>query len=325
MRLDVLVPTLDRAALLERSVRALMRAEVPAGLDVTVTIVDNGSGDTTAGVIERLAGEHPGRIASVTERRRGKSRALNRGIAETTGDLVGMIDDDEEIDARWYRVVAEAFRDETLDFIGGPYVTRGDGAVPPWLPPDYLAVIGSVEPDGGPRDYSWHFPGILKGGNAVIRRRTLERAGPYVEWLGPSAGARLLSCEDEEMYYRLLKLGARGRYLPDLVVYHHVFEERLTKSYHRRWCFWRGVSRGLMDPLHPLPVAYLGGVPRFLFGRAGRGAVNIARRASRGEGWDRSFGDELTVWDLAGYLYGRHVYPLARFLPFSSRRSPDPR
>ena len=26
------------------------------------------------------------------------------------------------------------------------------------------------------------------------------------------------------------------------------------------------------------------------------------------------------MWDVAGYFYGRHVYPLARFSPIKSRR-----
>jgi hypothetical protein len=35
------------------------------------------------------------------------------------------------------------------------------------------------------------------------------------------------------------------------------------------------------------------------------------------------FTDELRLWDLAGYTYGRHVYTLARYSPVKSRRSGD--
>jgi len=320
MRLDVLVPTLNRARSLERTMRSLLQAEVPAGLQVLITVVDNGSNDETKPLVERLMTEHPGRVGYVCERRRGKSRALNTGIAATSGDLVGMIDDDEEVDRNWYRVLSSAFHDPALDFVGGPYVPKWPRQPPAWLPDDYLAVIGDVNSGPEPRNYGPDFDGILKGGNAVVRRRVLERAGPYAEWLGPSGNGRLLSCEDEEMYHRLLKLGAKGRYLPDLVVYHHVFEERLNKAYYRRWCFWRGVSRGLMDRVHPLPVRYLAGVPRFLYGRATRGAVAMIRRALHREDWDRSFSDELSLWDLAGYLYGRHIYRFAQNLPYPGRR-----
>ena len=122
MRLDVLVPTLNRARSLERTVRSLLQAEVPDGLQVLVSVVDNCSTDETRAVVERLTADNPGRVAYVWERRRGKSRALNTGISRTTGELVGMIDDDEEVDRQWYRVIAQAFRDPGVDFIGGPYI-----------------------------------------------------------------------------------------------------------------------------------------------------------------------------------------------------------
>jgi glycosyltransferase involved in cell wall biosynthesis len=320
MRLDLLVPTLNRALFLERTLRSLLEARVPDGLEVVITVVENHCTDGTVALLERVEAENPGRIRHVSERRRGKSRALNAGIAQTRGELVGMVDDDEEVDPHWYEVIHDAFIDESLDFIGGPYVPRWAAEPPSWLPLEYLAVVGAADNGGEPREFSEDFPGILKGGNAVIRRRVLERVGPYVEWLGPSGDARLLSCEDEEMYRRLLKAGARGKYEPSLVIYHHVFEERLTKSYYRRWCFWRGVSRGLMDRLHPLPVPYLAGVPRYLYGRAGRGVVSLTQRVVRGGGWNGAFVDELSVWDLAGYFHGKHTYPLARFIPHASRR-----
>lgn len=325
MRLDVIVPTLNRASFVERTVRSLLEAEVPPGLDVLITVVDNHCTDDTPAVVERLRAAHPDRIAYVRERRRGKSRALNSGIARTRGDLVGMVDDDEEVHRGWFAVIAEAFRDDSIEFIGGPYIARWPCEPPAWLPLDYLAVNGAVDSGSEPADYGADFPGILKGGNAVIRRRTLERVGPYIEWLGPAGDARLLSCEDEEMYHRLLKARARGRYFPSLIVYHHVFPERVTKAYYRRWCFWRGVSRGLMDRLHPSPVPYLAGVPRYLYGRAGRGVVNMAAGLVRSNGHDRLFSEELSLWDLAGYFHGKHLYTLARFLPTPTRRRVDPR
>jgi glucosyl-dolichyl phosphate glucuronosyltransferase len=306
MRLDVLVPTWNRAPLLERTLRSLMSADIPPDLHVSVTVIDNNCTDGTAELVQYFAAAYPGRITTVTLMRPGKSRALNDGITATSADLVGMIDDDEEIDRRWYHVVAQAFRDEAVDFVGGPYIPRWDTAPPEWMPPDYRAVVGAVDSGTEPLRYGADFPGILKGGNAVIRRRILEQVGPYAEWLGPAADARLLSCEDEEMYQRLLKFGARGYYLPALVVYHHVATERLTRSYHRRWCFWRGASRGMTDHVHPMPVRYLAGVPRFLFGRAARGLTRLAQCVAAGR-WSRmSFGDELAMWDLAGYLYGKH-------------------
>ncbi len=47
MRLDVLIPTYNRAGLLRRAVRSLLAAPVPEGLEVGLPVVDNNSLDET--------------------------------------------------------------------------------------------------------------------------------------------------------------------------------------------------------------------------------------------------------------------------------------
>lgn len=321
LRLDVLVPTQNRARLLERTVRSVLRALPAPGLEVRITVILNQCTDDSRQRLAAIQEEAPGRVFALEERRRGKSRALNLAIAATAGHLVGMIDDDEEVDQHWLRVIAEAFEDERLDFIGGPYVAWWDSSPPDWVPREYMAVLGSAHNGWVSRPFDRDFDGIMKGGNAVIRRRVLEQVGPYAQHLGPGGSARLFSCEDEEMYLRLLDHGARGRYEPRLIVYHHVSLARLTPQYYRRWCFWRGVSRGLMDYRHPLPVAYLAGVPRFLYGRAVGSLLRLGRGVGRRQAPGERLADELRVWDLAGFFFGRHIYPLARFSPVKSRRS----
>jgi len=319
LRLDVLIPTHNRGSVLGRCLLSVLQAAPAPGLDVHVTVVCNACSDDSRSVVRRIQALHPGRVSLVEERRLGKSKALNAGIAATTGDLVGMIDDDEEVGARWLQEIAAAFQDPDLDFIGGPYLAVWDAPPPEWVPDGYFAVLGAVDNGSQPRAYSRDFPGILKGGNAVIRRRTLHAVGPYAEHLGPGAFTRLFSCEDEEMYWRLLEHGATGKYLPHLVIYHYIPASRLTREYYRGWCFWRGVSRGLMDRRHPLPVAYLAGVPRFLWGHAARGLFR-AVLGPRNRPPQETFADELRMWDVAGYFYGRHIYTLARFSPVKSRR-----
>ena len=322
LRLDVLVPTHNRAAQLDRCVRSVLNATPSPFLDVHVTVICNACEDHSQDIVRTLQAEYPRRISLIVERRRGKSKALNAGVEATSGDLIGMIDDDEEVDPRWVEVAGTAFQRGDIDFIGGPYVPVWATPPPDWLPDDYLAVLGAVDNGTVARRYNREFPGILKGGNAIVRRATLQRCGPFAEHLGPGSFARLFSCEDEDMYWRLLEHGAKGEYLPDLVIYHYIAETRLSREYYRKWCFWRGVSRGLMDRRHPLPVTYLAGVPRFLWGRAARAFVRLTV-TPRVRPARETFGDELRMWDVAGYFYGRHIYTLARFSPVKSRRRGD--
>jgi len=308
MTIDVLIPTFNRAALLGRTLDSLHRAHRPADLDVGIVIVDNGSTDGTRALIRDAAPRFGGRLRYLFEPTPGKPHALNAGIAATDSDLIGLIDDDEEIDDRWFECIARAFADPRIDFIGGKCLPRWGAARPAWLGTGYLGVIGWVDPGPQPRTMDASYPGILMGGNAVVRRTCLQAAGCYSTALNRT-GTQLLGCEDEDMYHRLLARGARGRYVPELVIYHHVPAARLTKRYFRRWCFWRGVSLGVMDRTRRADVAYLAGVPRYHVGRAARGLLRLALPPWFGtSAQPRRFEAELACWDLAGFFWGKHFH-----------------
>jgi len=310
--IDVILPTFNREALLQRTLDSLLAARRPAALDIRIVVVDNGSTDGTRAMVRDAQDRFDGRLRYLFESTSGKPYALNAGIAATNGDLIGLIDDDEEVDAAWFECIAREFAPGPLgrvDFIGGRVLPRWEAARPRWLGDGYLGVIGWVDPGPDTRPMDASYPGILMGGNAVIRRRVLDAAGPYSTALNRT-GARLLGCEDEDMYHRLLALGARGRYVPDLVIHHYVPEARLSKPYFRRWCFWRGVSLGVMDRDRPAAVPYLAGVPRYQVGRAARGLLRLCKPSfTRSDAVrQQRFEDELACWDLAGFTWGKHFH-----------------
>ena len=329
MRIDVILPTFNRATLLERTLESLRLAERPDGLDVHVLVVDNASTDATRALVHAHMNRFEGRLHYLFEPTPGKPHALNAGIAATGGDLIGLIDDDEEIAADWFTVIRRQFDERPeLDFIGGKCLPRWEAPRPEWLGSQYLGVIGWVDPGPQQQVMDERYQGMLMGGNAVIRRRTLERAGPYSAALSRT-GTGLLGCEDEDMYHRLLAQGARGLYVPELIIFHYVPAGRLDKRYFRRWCFWRGVSQGVMDRNHPADLPYLLGVPRYQVGRALRGATRILADTFRMRprtSADR-FADELAWWDLSGFFWGKHAYrrrtlqrPTANPEPATARR-----
>jgi len=308
MRLNVVVPTHNRAELLVRMLESLLRAEPDDRLEVAVTIVDNRSTDSTRSVVHGFMPAFGGRLQYVYEEKPGRSHALNAGIAASRGDLVGMIDDDEEVDRGWFRTIAQAFADPETGFIGGPYLPRWGAERPEWLGAGYGSAIGSTACGDTVQQFGPGCEAIMMGGNAVIRRSLLEQAGPYAVDLGRTPGRRLLSCEDEDMFARLLALGARGFYRPDLIIHHYVPPERLTKRYIRRWSFWRAVSLGVIDKKRRAPGTYLFGVPRYMFGSALRGTFNSRRPGFNRRNPAQAFKNELAWWDLAGFVYGKFFF-----------------
>jgi glycosyltransferase involved in cell wall biosynthesis len=311
MKLDVVVPTYNRSQLLKRTILSLLKAPIPAGLDVTIIIADNNSKDDTEAMVREMQSQAPRPILYVKEMRQSSSHARNAGIGAGSGEVIGFIDDDEEIDEHWYEVIAREFSDESIQFIGGPCLANWAAPPPLWLPPGYHSVIGVVAPK--PRSpFGGTFQGNLMSGNAVIRRSAFDRVGTYSTKLGRS-GKGLLSEEDAELYRRLRGANLHGMYVPELIIYHYIPEDRLTRRYHRRWCYWRGVSQGIADKELKENVSYTLGVPRYRIGRAVKGLASLPRHLVSSETAGQAFADELTLWDLAGFIYGKHFVRIDKY------------
>lgn len=311
MKLDVVVPTYNRRMLLFSAINSLLRAPVPEGLERRIIVVDNNSKDDTAEMVRHFQSVTNARIDYVLETKQGSSAARNAGIAAGDGDLIGFIDDDEEIDQNWYAVIQREFRDPETQFIGGPYLPNWAKPAPPWLPPGYHAAIGAIPPK--PRGvFGQDCQGNLMGGNAVLRRTVFERVGTYALHLGRS-NKGLLSEEDAEFCRRLDAASIRGVYVPDLLIHHYIPPERLTRHYHRRWVFWRAVSQGSLSREQPEAVAHLFGIPRYMFGRALRAPFALLKFLLTRRNHAQAFKSELAFWDLIGFAYGRHIANLGKF------------
>ncbi len=311
LSLDVIIPTFNRSALLKAALHSLLRASAPPTLQINLIVVDNNSTDDTRSVVETIAASAALPVRYLSETRQSSSFARNTGILASHADLIGFIDDDEEVDPQWFEVIAREFADLATDFIGGPYYADAALVLPDWLPCDYPAVIGIMQPR--PRGvFGSSFTGNLNGGNSVFRRHVFEQVGLYSTELGRGAKA-LLSEEDAELYGRVRAQGHHGIFVPDLVIIHHIPPERLTIRYHRRWCFWRGVSQGLLARRHQQePVRHLLGIPRYRIGRSARAVLRLAQPFS-GHSSAQRLNEELGIWDLAGYLYGRFAVRIERF------------
>jgi glucosyl-dolichyl phosphate glucuronosyltransferase len=199
---------------LARALDSLLAADRPDQLDVRVTVVDNRSTDDTRATVESYLARFDGRLQYLYEPTPGRSHALNTGIAATDGDLVGMIDDDEEVERGWLRTIAAAFADEATDFIGGPYVPRWGAERPAWLGTAYRGAIGWVDAGPAIQQFGPGCDAMLMGGNAVIRRPVLERVGPYSADLGRTPGGACCRAKTKTCSRGCWRLGPGGSIAP---------------------------------------------------------------------------------------------------------------
>lgn len=84
---SVLVPAKDEAENLPEFLRLCAAALGPAGFSFEVVVVDDGSRDHTAAVLESLQAEHPFLQVVRHRRQRGIAEALRSGIERSAGDI----------------------------------------------------------------------------------------------------------------------------------------------------------------------------------------------------------------------------------------------
>ena len=255
--------TYNRADLLADAIDALVHQDHDTP-PYEVLVVDNGSTDSTAGVVSQFSGS--GRVRYLRETQRGLSHARNCGIRNARAPLVAFTDDDVRVEAGWIKAIVKTFAQQPgVAFIGGK-------VLPIWLapPPSWLRVAGAAPRARG--DYGdaatsidAGSPQCLVGANLAIRREVFARIGLFsstVQRVGDGIG----STEDQELEQRLLAAGYSGWYEPSLVVSALVPEQRLQRGYHRAWHLGHGRFYALMhEPSFERSRASLLGVPLHMY------------------------------------------------------------
>jgi glycosyltransferase involved in cell wall biosynthesis len=98
MNLSVVIPIKDEQDNLTRLHERLTEALRPAGLSYELVLVDDGSGDGSYALLERLAAVDPHLKAVRLRRNFGQSAAMQAGIDHATGDVIVTMDGDLQND-----------------------------------------------------------------------------------------------------------------------------------------------------------------------------------------------------------------------------------
>jgi GT2 family glycosyltransferase len=239
MLISVIIPTRNRAQSLELLLDSLDGAKLLAGVTVELIVVNNGSTDRTAIMLEnRSAKRAQDSLTLVEQAAPGKSRALNRALAEARGELLMILDDDVTIDAHCIAKHVEAHQQTDFAAIQGRVLPGKDpdgrGADPKRLREYNIPII----------DYGDKMMPIrgLTGTNMSFKRQVLESIGGFDERLGPGASG---FSEDTEFSIRIRKAGFKIGYMPEAIVYHELNSIRYGRAYNRDVEFRKGLSRSL--------------------------------------------------------------------------------
>lgn len=207
-RLSLVICTRNRSAQLDRCLEELRKLHLDKAWEIV--LVDNGSTDDTAKVIEAQKDSMPAPVKSIQEMVPGLGRARNAGIRAASGDIIVFTDDDCYPNEDWLVEIDKAFLDPGLGFLTGKVVLHD--------PDDYPISVNLLEDARDVPAGTYVSPYILMGANLAFRREALEAIGGFDSNLG--AGTRY-PVEDVDAAARVVMAGWSGAYRPNIVVRHH--------------------------------------------------------------------------------------------------------
>jgi glycosyltransferase involved in cell wall biosynthesis len=121
MRVSFLIPAYNEAA----TIVPVLQAVDALDLDHELIVVDDGSADDTAALVEEYAASNPGRVTLLRQPNRGKGAAVRAAIQAMTGDIAVIQDADMEYDPADVPKLIEPIQRGAADVVYGSRLSGG--------------------------------------------------------------------------------------------------------------------------------------------------------------------------------------------------------
>lgn len=232
MKVSIIIPTKNNADILEKCLESIRNLDYPDD-EIEVIIVDGHSTDDTVEIARKcgckVVYEDAGTIGG----------ARNIGVEHSEGDYIVFIDADCVVDRDWLKNLIREFRDEKVASVGGPNITPEDDT-------EFAKCIGEalkLLSIPGAR-YAFNADRVVEihhnpTCNSAYRRSIFQEVGGF--------NPKLITCDDEELDYRIRKKGYRILFTPHARVYHY---RRSTWKSFAKMAWNYGVGRGQVIKLH---------------------------------------------------------------------------
>ena len=131
MTVSVLMPLYNEEEFVGAILERVLHAPLPEGLDREVIVVDDGSTDDSARVVEAFAARHPDIVRLIRhERNRGKGAAIRTAVQEARGEWAIIQDADLEYDPREYPKLLKPLVEGDADAVyGSRFLMSGERRV----------------------------------------------------------------------------------------------------------------------------------------------------------------------------------------------------
>ncbi len=245
MFLSVIVPTRNRALFLKDALESILKQNL-CKEEFEVLVVDNGSTDQTAEVVEEFIAKS-NQIRYFFAPEPGLHVGRHLGAREAKGEILVYVDDDIIATSDWLEAIKNAFNNPKVALVGGKILPKWEGDVPEWInlfkhEVEYGWTIGYVSLlDFGnvPREIPAYY---VYGCNFSIRKSVLFECGGFHPDSMPQELIQYRGDGESALSLTIMGKGYKSFYEPKASVYHRIPPERLTLDYFCRRAFNQGVS-----------------------------------------------------------------------------------
>jgi len=244
--ISVVIPTRNRATLLDRTLGSLLAQTLP-GERFEVIVVDNGSTDATLEICRAWAGRLRN-FRSICEKEPGLHVGRHAGLRASRSELLVYADDDIRAFPTWLEGMVDAFRDLNVGLVGGNSLPEFDASPPVWweqlkeksprgwaIPPLSLLDYGAKDGDIEPR--------LVWGCNFGVRRSLVENAGGFHPDGMPADRLQFRGDGESHVTAFAARRGLRIRFAPRASIHHFTPASRLTDEYLHARGYAQGFSR----------------------------------------------------------------------------------
>jgi cellulose synthase/poly-beta-1,6-N-acetylglucosamine synthase-like glycosyltransferase len=218
---SVIIPAYNEQKVIAKTIQSLLASQYEGPVEVIV--IDDGSTDGTLEAVEAL---NDPRLRVVKQSNSGKAYALQRGVDETTNEILIFADADTQFDRHAIALLAGTFEDSQIGAVSG-HARVGNRST-------FLARCQDLEYICGfnldRRAYAtWNCITVAPGAISAIRRTTIIAAGGFsYETLA----------EDTDLTLAIHKTGYRVEYQPKAIAYTEAPETFSALASQRfRWAY----------------------------------------------------------------------------------------
>jgi glycosyltransferase involved in cell wall biosynthesis len=201
--------------------------------DFEIVIVNNNSTDQTDAICQNFIRENNKlNINYLIEKQQGLTHARNAGIVHSRGELISFVDDDAFADKQFVKEVSSAFKDQSIQAVGGKIDPLYESGNPPaWMSHFLLPLVSAL--DMGSHQKPFKGSKFPIGANMSFRRSVFDALGVFDVNLGRKGAGGLEGGEEKEFFTRMKKKNMLIQYHPKVFVRHIIGDKRLQEDYIR--------------------------------------------------------------------------------------------